>query len=749
MRKAIVISVISAATLFATYQGFGARVDSSYYDQYVRLKRAMAEMELWEGNIPQSLLRLDKELHGAWVEGNASRAVELLRRGLEEAEIYKRWKIAGPAVLDTTGVQELAPALLTITIQGDQIDFSPTKPHIELKTGEISLYQIMVVNETESSKMVTVDSRELFRAAREISVSAGDSYQIVWIFRTMEVFPFDGELTVNIDGEVSAVEVAVTPEVDYRKPLVGTAIHIPGYGRFDRKRFSGDKKPDPKQVKQHPELFRPVRFEEVSWQQQEEVRTHYLSLRSHPSMLYRLPGDWDYVELSRDTYSWEHVDANIRDVMKLTKSLPVLYLGYQPWWVKDTRNPNGKKGLMDINNQDLLGKYREYVRLVAQRAGPKVSMYEMWNEPLIYWFYDGIPVPSGPRYVSEYGRLFNAVIDITAEELRAGDPGSWLISPGFADMDMFPSSWSMLKYLIEQGLLDEVDALCVHKYPLGVDVKPPNARNVREWVDLDYRTDESVLLQLLHSEGYDGMTLWCTELGGFASGRIDGSAYLRMGTILAHQGFTGLHFTSFPVSLNLLAEAIAGAEPAERGFCTPMDSDYSGVVTKFFTRGLEDVIIFWNNSEEARSLRFYPQSRPESTQPTLVQILSEPIGGPATRELLYDGNELDNFFETPFQINPLEWKAFLIISIGSPEFNWIASIQGAGSDFNLFDFEQAWKEARSYQWDIFSGDTGSSGNQRAFKEASKAFRKAWLEGQVSNAQRILDDMIEIGRRVSK
>ncbi len=737
--------ILSSLLGFQSGTAISTPMDSTHYDKYVRLKKAMTDMELWQGNTPKDLQRLDKELYAHWIKGNSTTALNLLDQALGMVESRKSWTITGTAACDNTAGY---PDLLTVSITNDGIDVIPILTTLQLTTGIGKLYSITIINGTDLTQTISIDIPVLFRAGRQVEVPAGDTYELVWLVRSLEVYPHSAEVIATGNNGTSTATIQVIPTADKTKPLVGTAIHMPGYGRYDRKRFSGGRKPPPEEVKKHPERFRPVRFEEVPDDLQEEVRLHYSALQTAPSAIYRLAGDWDYLELQRDIYSWVHIDANIRDTRRLTKTLPVLYLGYQPWWIKETRNPSGKKGLKDINNPDLWHKYRQYIREVAEHTTGRIDMFEMWNEPIIYWFYDEKSLPTGHQYVSNYGDALLKAIEITAEELRKEQPNSWVISPGFGDMDMFSASWAMLKYQIDHGMLDKIDALCVHKYPLGVDAKSPPGDSFLPWMELDYLTDETQLVQLMQKNGKGDMPLWCTELGGFGNDWLDGLAYLRMGSILAHQGFTGLHYTSLPINLLPLEESITGATPVEWKSSKKINSNYEGVVVKTFTRGAEDVIILWNNSDNTQTISFTPAGN-SPTPILLAQELSLPRKGSAHRDIIHTQKDLNAFYDRFFRLGPLEWKALLIIPQGNQGLRWLREIEGVGGSGQLSTVERHWQEAKHYQRDIFSGVVGSRNHQQTFKNNFKLFRKSMREREITKAQDRLEDLVEIGEQTGK
>jgi len=735
----IVVLIISDASWTQVLQ-------QEQYDQYVQWKRAIAEMELWQGEVPMSVLQTDKNINKAWIGGDTETAISLLNQALTMVETGKRWSMFGNGPIDK--VPE-ATDLLTIVVNKDRIVIEPTTPKITLTTGVVKLCRVTVVNQTNTTETVNIDAPELFRAGRTFSLAPDETSHIVWLFRTLEVFPFQAMLNIKTENNKQSFPISVTPEVNYKKPLLGFSIHIPNYGRYNRVRPGGKQKPSPEQMKNHPELFRPTHLEKVSPDLEEQVRMHYLSLRSQPSQIYRVPGDWDFVELQRDRYSWEYVDANINDLRDLTKTIPVLYLGYQPWWVLEARNSNGKKGFKDIRNQDLMNKYRQYIRTIAEHTWSSVPIYELWNEPALYWFYDETTVPSGRQYISEYGDLLKTVINISVDEISKAAPESWIISPGFVDPDMVPAEWTMVKYLLNQKSFDRLDALCIHKYPFGVDAAPPPGKSFYPWIDLDHRTDESALLKILQDNGKSDMPLWCTEAGGFGNGRLDGLADLHVGSIMAHQGFCGLHFTSLPVTLNLLSEAVTGATPVEWGPCKQTDSDYSGVVIKMFTRGPEDIIILWNNSDQLHSITFTPSQSGNTPELLMVQEISEPLGGPARRYITMTPEDLSRFFQKPVKIEQMEWIALLIVPASGTGFEWLSQINGVGPDPNLADAETLWKQVRTFRREIFSGEIGSLNDQRALKQGFGAFVKAWDSGRISEAKSVLQDMVNTGRGLGK
>jgi len=742
---AVAISLLVIQLLLSISAGASETLDSTQYLQFVRLKRVMAQMELWGGEVPRSLLMLEKDLTKAWVNGDRQTAIDDLDQAKEYIDKYQGLVAYGPAAIDDVPD---APNLLALTIHDDRLEIS-TPQSIELTPGVVTLCRFLVTNTTSAEQTIDINSPDLFRVGRQITVPPSGEASCTWLVRTIEVFPFTALIMVTANGKKQEGSILIQPKPDPTKPLVGLAIHIPNYGRYERIRMGGKAKPSPEEVKRHPELIRPIRIDPVSSDMQEEVRIHYLSLRSGPCSIYRLPGDWDFLELDRDRYVWGYIDANIQDIRQLTGSIPVLYLGYQPWWVKETRNPNGTSGFKDVRNQDLINKYRQYIRQIGSHTGQDVHWFELWNEPIIYWFYDENTVPPGPQYVSEYGDMLRTIISVSAQELREAVPNCWVISPGFVDQDMFPSEWTMLKYLMDHRTLDQLDALCVHKYPFGVDVMPPPGKSSLSWVELDAITDETPLLRELQKRGKDNMPLWCTELGGMMTDRLSGLAYLRMGTILAHQGFDGLHFTSQPVTLNLLQEAITGAEPVEWGPCRKTNSNHSGVVMKTFTRGPEDIVVLWNNSDETQSVRFVPTESQNPRRLLMIQEISEPLGGPSQRSIAYNNDDLGRFFGRSITLGRLEWKAFLIVPEGGAGFHWLSKVEGVGVDPQLESIEQMWNEVKIYQREVFSGEAGSTRDQMAFKDAYKTFRKAWAGGQLRTAESALQDMVSIGRSLHR
>ena len=721
-------------------------LDSTHYDQFVRFKRVMADIELWQGKAPPAYVHLTKDLIKSWTACNRQRTIELLHQTKKLIDKHQPLTLSGTIALDS--LQHL-DEISTITLLNDRMELNPVFREITLETGIVKLYRIHIINESIQVGTATISSPDLFRVSRQISVSPGDISTIVCPVRTLESIPFQTDIIVSNGTTEYACTFSVNPQPNNRRPLVGIFQDVPGYGRFNRIRLGGEGKPDPKEVDKHPERFRPTHYQEVTPGQQEEVRIRYLSLRSHPSTIYRLPGDWDYLELDRDKYSWNLFDANIQDIKHLMKSMPVMFLGYEPWWIKIIRNPNGKKGLKDPANKDLVGKYRQYIREVARHTHNDIKWFELWNEPSIYWFYDPTNLPIGPQYVTECSRMLKTAISISVDELRQETPDCFIISNSFAGLPDFPQEWSMIKNLMDQGVLDQVDALCIHEYPLGCGAKPPPGKSYLPWIELNYITDETPLLHELQQRDKGNMPLWSSELGGLGNDRLDGLAYLQMGSILAHQGFCGLHFTTQPVALHLLAEAVTGAQPVEWGPCRKMNSYYSGLVLKTFTRGPEDIVIIWNNSDQGKQFKFVPSDPQNPQNLLLVQELAEPLGGPAYRNLYHTEEELNEFFRRSFQIGPLGWKAFLIIPNGNTGFQWLSGIDGIGPDPKFVELEQLWHEMRTFQRDIQSGDIGSPRDRKAFKGNFTAFRKAFEAGDVRNATSSLEDLVNLGKKLSR
>lgn len=349
--------------------------------------------------------------------------------------------------------------------------------------------------------------------------------------------------------------------------------------------------------------------------------------------VYRTDISWAIIEQVRGKYQWERSDW----IMQSLRSAKgggcklVAQIGYQPQWMP-TDFPRTESGLQ---------AYSRWVEAVVSRYADQVDCWEIWNEPMVFWFRaaKGVkaPGPEKERLAREYADMILTVVRTASEIIRKRDPDATILSPGFEDTppgtETFPTT--LHTDLLTGGLLKHVDAFCMHSYPVGFPSRKLPSSSPEGWRAFDRSADSSDMIRILQQ--YDKTTkLYCTEFGGYRLPRgaaveqetAAALAILRNGSILSHQGYAGAHYyelydwdestltylmrwrdrykTRGYLAYQKLISALAGAVPF-KGARVPqsriLGCDYSGLVIKAFRRGPEDILCIWNNDARQRNLR--------------------------------------------------------------------------------------------------------------------------------------------------
>jgi len=262
------------------------------------------------------------------------------------------------------------------------------------------------------------------------------------------------------------------------------------------------------------------------------------------------------------------------------------------------------------------------------------------------------------EFVSVYGDFLADTAIIASEEVAKNNPKAVVIT-GAVDCfdghreDNDPSSYGLCRtteYMIEKGLLKNGNvAVGIHLYPYArdqfwsadkvncnyyqkednpfwlpvecekapafADYTTPKGKLLtmsQMWTEMDKRYDISELLKdVKPQELLDKIYFFDTEHhGGFYNPEprfdlTEAISGVRQGVILAQQKFIGVMFvlhtedgsSDFSATVfNETVRMISGSTPVYKWASKLTDSDYSGVVYKLFSRGTEDILVFWSNA---------------------------------------------------------------------------------------------------------------------------------------------------------
>ncbi len=269
--------------------------------------------------------------------------------------------------------------------------------------------------------------------------------------------------------------------------------------------------------------------------------------------------------------------------------------------------------------------------------------------------------PNTEKFVSVYGDFLADTAIIASEEVAKNNPKAVVIT-GAVDCfdghreDNDPSSYGLClttEYMIEKGLLKNGNvAVGIHLYPYArdqfwsadrincnyyqkeddpfwlpvecekapafADYTTPKGKLLtmsQMWTEMDKRYDISELLKDVKTQDLlDKIYFFDTEHhGGFYNPEprfdlTEAVSGVRQAVILAQQKFIGLMFVLHAESdfsarvFNETVRMISGSTPVYKWASKLTDSDYSGLVYKLFSRGNEDILVFWSNAGNTKQV---------------------------------------------------------------------------------------------------------------------------------------------------
>lgn len=344
--------------------------------------------------------------------------------------------------------------------------------------------------------------------------------------------------------------------------------------------------------------------------------------------------------------------------------------------------------------------------------------------------------PGSEEFAAVYGDLLFTAADIAAKEMAAANPQAVLVTGA---LEMVPTGdrdlTATTEYMLRQGLLARGNVVIgIHQYPYfypppwlqdesgkllncayyqpghdvfwlpdGCETAPPlegsfltannrtfTARDL--WQRQDEHIDLSGLLRDAEALGVlDRFYLFDTELhAGFHDGdpttgpAREALAGLRIGTINAHQRVLGSEFIfspDDPTVYNLMVKHLAGATPVYAWDAPLMDSDYSGIVYKLFTRGDEDILAVWSNAEETLALALTLADDSSQFKQITLTGFQAVLPHADLPEQISVG--IENYSVPPALVPIQPLKAFYFLSVISdrPGFGWLANLEST-SDFS-------------------------------------------------------------------
>jgi len=356
--------------------------------------------------------------------------------------------------------------------------------------------------------------------------------------------------------------------------------------------------------------------------------------------------------------------------------------------------------------------------------------------------------PNSPKFVATYGDLFFTAADAAAEEMAIANPDALEITGA---LDLPPNDFGLsltTAYMITRSLLthDNV-AIGIHQYPYlnppnwisptlncayyqkpddpywlpdGCETAPPFEDYVTPagrpiparytWRQFDERVDVSNLLHDADVLGVlDRIYLFDTELhAGWHDGdptttpARETMAGLRIGSINSHQRVLGSEFVfapTDPTAYNLMVKHLAGATPVYAWDAPLMDTDYSGLVYKLFTRPVvqapspsplwgegrgegkvpgnsigEDIIALWSNAEEYQQLALTFAAEPTQFKQVTLTSFDAVLPRADEPERLAIFTENKSAPPESILVQPLKQFYFLSVISDRPGFGWLSDL---------------------------------------------------------------------------
>ena len=211
---------------------------------------------------------------------------------------------------------------------------------------------------------------------------------------------------------------------------------------------------------------------------------------------FRIGFNWSSINPEPGVLEWERWDRIVDAVRERCMDVVGLVLFTPPW----------------ARHSDCRGDHvcrprdpEEYGRfagtLAARYAERGVGVFELWNEPNIALFFK--PRPDAGVYAD--------MLDAGTTAVHEAAPGSLVVSAGLAPVlgtsdGQRVNPATFLAEVIDDGAMDEVDAVGFHPYSFPAPPTRPNGRN--GFADLLPAVE-----RVLADAGLDDRPLWFTEFG--------------------------------------------------------------------------------------------------------------------------------------------------------------------------------------------------------------------------------------------
>jgi hypothetical protein len=210
----------------------------------------------------------------------------------------------------------------------------------------------------------------------------------------------------------------------------------------------------------------------------------------------RVTMDWRYLERRPGEYDWSFYDKLYRAYVAVGLR-PVWIPMFAPDWAAGKACPPGQDCHVPPDPAHDRA-YAELLERVAERY-PKSAGLEVWNEPNYVAFWTQ---PDPRRYAQVLCAGYRAV--------KRAAPGMSVVSGGLGNKPVDPSSGDVSLKDFATGVFRAgggrcLDAIGIHPYPLGPDVRP-----VKATLD-DVR-------RLRRRFGFPDRPLWVTEIGVSTTG---------------------------------------------------------------------------------------------------------------------------------------------------------------------------------------------------------------------------------------
>ena len=320
-------------------------------------------------------------------------------------------------------------------------------------------------------------------------------------------------------------------------------------------------------------------------------------------------------------------------------------------------------------------------------------------------------------FADAYGDYLAGTVKIASAEIKKNNPQALIVTGAIDDQNggLTPITQKM----IEQGILDNDNvAIGIHQYPhnglqqgwssaevnctyyqkpddafwlpeecekappfSSVTIKNKSISMSRIWAEMDSRYDASEILKDLENLGVlDKTYFFDSELhAGFSNpdpkyDLTEAIAGVRIGAVNAHQKFLGTIYVLMPDSdfsasvFNLMVQTLTGVTPVYQWESKLMGSNYTSVVYKLFTRGQEDILIFWSNDNEVKTINLETKKFEVEHYQSREMIGLDADQG--ATNFIDSGNYLDSFNLKPVK----EIKIVSVLRNSGTPFDWLTGI---------------------------------------------------------------------------